>query len=78
MAAKDLHAMSQQAVSFVINTLLTNPDLRDQFAMSPLEVLVDLHLSADIELTLDEVEALVLASPDLWRSTAGLKHVQIH
>jgi hypothetical protein len=42
-----------------------------------MEVLVDLHLWADIELTLDE-EALVRVSPDVWRSTAGLTHAQIH
>jgi hypothetical protein len=70
--------MSHQAVSFVIHTLLTNQDLRDRFAMSPLDVLVDLHLSTDIELTLDEVEALVVSSPDLGRPTAGLQHVRIH
>jgi hypothetical protein len=48
--------------------------------MSPRDVLVDLHLSADIELSLDEddVEALVFSSPDLGRSTGDLKHVRIH
>ena len=70
--------MSQQAVSFVIHTLLTDQDLRNRFALSPIEVLVDLHLSADIELTLEEVEALARASPDVWRSTAGLTHARIH
>jgi hypothetical protein len=70
--------MSQQAVSFVIHTLLTDQDLRNRFALSPMEVLVDLHLSGDIELTLDEVEALVRVSPDVWRSIAGLTHAQIH
>ncbi len=70
--------MSHQAVSFVIHTLLTNQDLRDRFAMSPLDVIVDLHLAADIELTLDEIEALVLSSPDLGRPTAGLQHVRTH
>jgi hypothetical protein len=70
--------MSQQAVSFVIHTLLTNQEFRSRFVLSPMDVLVDLHLSADIELTLDEVEALVRASPDVWRSTASLSHAQIH
>ena len=70
--------MSQQAVTFVIHTLLTNQDLRDRFAMSPMEVLVDLHLLAGIELTLDEVEALVRANPDVWRQTARLTHVRVH
>ena len=70
--------MSQQAVSFVIHTLLTDQEFQSRFALSPMEVLADLHLSADIELTLDEVQALVRASPDVWRSTAGLAHAQIH
>jgi hypothetical protein len=70
--------MSQRAVSFVIHTLLADQDLRARFAISPMEVLVNLHLSTDIELTPDEVEALVRASSDLWRSTTGLMHVQIH
>jgi hypothetical protein len=70
--------MSQQAVSFVIHTLLTDQDFWNRFALSPMEVLVALLLSADIELTQDEVEALVRASPDVWRSIAGLTHAQIH
>ena len=61
--------MSQHAVSFVIHTLMTDRDLRDRFAVAPIEVLMALSLSTDIELTLDEVEGLVQASPDVWRST---------
>lgn len=70
--------MSQQALSFVIHALLTDQDLRARFAMSPLEVLVDLHLVADIELTPTEVEALVGAGPEAWRSTGGLTRARIH
>jgi hypothetical protein len=70
--------MSQQAVSFVIHALVADRDLRDRFVMSPMKVLVDLHLSADIELTLDEVEALVQASPDVWRPIRGLTRARIH
>lgn len=60
--------MSQQAVNTVVDALLTNQHLRDRFARSPIEVLVDLHLWSGIELTTDEVEALLLANPDVWRS----------
>jgi hypothetical protein len=70
--------MSQHAVSLVIHALLVSQDLRDRFGISPMEVLVDLHLSTDIELTLDEVEALVQASSDIWRSTGGAIHARIH
>ena len=70
--------MSQHSVSFIIHALLTDQTLRDQFAMSPMDVLVDLHLSADIELTLDEVEALVGASRDVWCPTGQLTHARVH
>ena len=78
MAAGRVHAMSQNAVILVIHALLVNQNLRDRFAISPIEVLVDLHLSTDIDLTLDEVAALVQAGPDVWRSTGGLVHARIH
>ena len=70
--------MSQHSVSFVIHALLTDQDLRERFAMSPMDVLVDLHLTADIELTLHEVEALVRASRDVWGPAGRLTHAQVH
>ena len=70
--------MSKNAVSLVIHALLVSQSLRDRFARSPMEVLVDLHLSTDIELTLDEVAALVQASPGVWRSTGGAIHARVH
>ena len=70
--------MSQDAISLVIYALLVNQNLRDRFARSPMEMLVDLHLSTEIVLTLDEVEALAQASPHVWRSTGGLIHARIH
>lgn len=70
--------MSKRGVSVVIQALLTDQNLRDRFAESPIEVLVDLHFSAGIELTPAEVEALARTSPDLWRSTAGPSHNRIH
>jgi hypothetical protein len=70
--------MSQHSVSLVIHALLTDQNLRDRFAMSPMDVLVDLQLAADIELTLDEVEALVRASRDVWHPTGRLTLAQVH
>ena len=70
--------MSPHSVSFIIHALLTDQTLRDRFAMSPMDVLVDLHLSADIELTLDEVEALIRASRDVWRPPGRLTHARVH
>ena len=70
--------MALQAVSSVIHVLLTDQHLRDRFAVSPMEVLVDLHLSADIELTRDEMDALIRAGRAIWRPTGGLTHIRIH
>jgi hypothetical protein len=70
--------MSQQAVRFIIHTLLTDRQFRDRFAESPMEVLAACHLSGDIDLTADEVDALVLASPDVWRSNEGLTPGRVH
>jgi hypothetical protein len=70
--------MSKRGVSVVIDTLLTDQNLRDRFAESPMDVLADLHFSAGIELTLAEVEALARAGPDVWRSTAGPSHDILH
>ena len=70
--------MSKRGVSVVIHTLLTDQDLRDRFAESPMDVLADLHFSVGIELTLAEVEALARTSADVWRSTVGQSHDTIH
>jgi hypothetical protein len=43
-----------------------------------MEVLVDLQLWSNLELTVDEVEALVLADPDVWRSNEGGSPGRIH
>ena len=70
--------MSKRGVSVVIHTLLTDQNLRDRFAESPMDVLVDLHFATGIKLTLAEVEALARTRPDVWRSTAGSSHDRIH
>jgi hypothetical protein len=70
--------MSRQAVSFVIHALLTDQNLRDRFALSPIDVLVHLLFSADINLTLGEAEALVRSGREVWRSTGRLTPAQIH
>ena len=70
--------MSKRGVSVVIHTLLTDQNLRDRFAESPMDVLADLHFTVGIELTLAEVEALARTSPDVWQSTASSSHDRIH
>jgi hypothetical protein len=73
-----LTAMSQHSVSLIIHALLTDESLRDRFSLAPMDVLVDLHLWTDIELTLDEAEAFVRASRDVWRPTEPLTHARVH
>jgi hypothetical protein len=75
---EQLIAMSQHSVSLIIHALLTDQNLRDRFAMAPMDVLVDLHLWTDIELTLDEAEAFVRAGRDVWRPTEPLTHARVH
>jgi hypothetical protein len=70
--------MSKRGVSVVIHTLLTDQDLRDRFAESPMDVLADLHFAVGIELTLAEVEALARTGAAVWRSTAGPSHDILH
>ena len=70
--------MSKRGVSVVIHTLLTDQNLRDRFAESPMDVLADLHFTAGIDLTLAEVEMLAQTRADVWRSTAGWSHDRIH
>jgi len=58
--------MSQQAVDFVIERLLTDWDLRDRFGRDPLRALAHLHFSTDIELTPDEMRAFLRIDPEIW------------
>ena len=70
--------MSQAAVGFLIDTLLTDGNLRYRFAAHPLETLVELYLRAGIELTPDEIGAFVQTDPRTWladgRVVAGPVH----
>jgi hypothetical protein len=58
--------MSRATVGFLIDCLLTNANLRLQFAQHPLETLVELSLRAGIELTPDEIDAFVRTDPETW------------
>ncbi len=60
--------MSQQAVGFLIDRLLTDEKLRDQFACNRLGTLVDLQLLG-LELTPDEIDAFAQTDPRTWLSS---------
>ena len=57
--------MSHQMVGIVIDNLLTNELLRLRFAIDPFEMFADLS-SRGVELTPDEIDALMRADARMW------------
>jgi hypothetical protein len=57
--------MSQQAVSFVVEWLLTDPDFRTQFAIERLETLLGIQSEA-FDLTNDETVAFAQTDIRMW------------
>ncbi len=65
--------MSQKTVQLVIGRLLTDEDLRLQFAGRPFETLAQLR-ERGFELTNDEIDALSRSDPKVWHSMARRLH----
>jgi hypothetical protein len=57
--------MSQENVGYVIDRLLTDSELRFQFAVDPLVAIADLHVLG-LHLTPDEIDAFVLSDARCW------------
>ena len=57
--------MSHQMVGVVIEALLTDEDLRDRFAVNPIETLVNLNFLG-FDLTRDEIEVFAQTDARLW------------
>jgi hypothetical protein len=68
--------MSQKTVQLVIGRLLTDDELRSRFVERPLETLTQLK-DLGFELTLDEIDALVLSDPNVWPSMARRIHPRL-
>jgi len=78
MCRQEVRAMSQRAVSVIVDRLVTDQDVRDRFTQHRLEVLVDLQLYAGIELTADEIAAFVCADLEAWFSDGLVIAVRLH
>jgi hypothetical protein len=57
--------MSLRNVGYVIDRLLTDRELRIQFAVDPLVAIAELHLLG-FHLTPDEIDAFVLSDARCW------------
>jgi hypothetical protein len=68
--------MSHKTVQLVIGWLLTDEDLRGRFMEQPRQTLADLR-DQGYELTLEEVEAILLCDPTLWPSSADKIHPRL-
>jgi hypothetical protein len=69
--------MSQQTVGLVIHRLLTDEELRNRFAIEPVETLADMHLRG-FELTPDEIDAFMRADVRIWFWDAPLSGGWVH
>ena len=68
--------MSQKTVQLVIGWLLTDEDLRREFAERPRETLTELR-DQGYDLTFDELDALVRSDPALWPAMARRIHPRL-
>jgi hypothetical protein len=61
--------MAHKSVQLVIGQILTDEELRERFLDEPLETLTALRDSG-FELTKNEIDALLVTDPRLWRAGA--------
>ena len=69
--------MSQDAVGMVVEKLLTDEDLRVQFALDPMETVADLFLRG-ADLTRDEIDLLRRTDAALWFLRSALRGAPRH
>lgn len=68
--------MSHKTVQLIIGRLLTEEDLREQFAAAPEEALAQLR-EQGFELTNDECDGLVQSEPGMWLAAARRIHPRL-
>jgi hypothetical protein len=68
--------MSQKTVQLLIGRLLTDEDLRLCFVERSRETLMELR-DQGLDLTTDEIEALVRIDPEAWPSMAARIHPRL-
>jgi hypothetical protein len=69
--------VSRQFVGRVIHHLLTDEELRDRFAINPVETIADL-MRQGCELTAEEVEVFVRTDARLWLWSSRLVGDRLH
>ena len=69
--------MSQQMVGFLIDQLLTDEELREQFVCNRLETLAELQLLG-LELTRDELDAFAQTDLRTWFSSEQRLGGRVH
>jgi hypothetical protein len=74
---KEAGAMSQDAVGMVVEKLLTDEDLRVQFALDPMETVAELFLGG-ADLTRDEIDLLRRTDAALWFLRSALRGAPRH
>jgi hypothetical protein len=69
--------MSHQMVGVVIHSLLTDEELRDRFAIDPMETLAALGLRG-FELTPDELEVFIRTDVRTWSWSGAVLGKRVH
>lgn len=70
--------MSREAVGVVIDQLLSNQELRDEFVDDPLGVLTCLRICDGLDLTIDEIGALLRTDPVVWSTSGRIPGATLH
>jgi hypothetical protein len=69
--------MSHRMVGSVIDSLLTDEDLRVRFALDPIEALAEINFRG-YELTPDEIDVFIQTDARLWFWNRELLGDQVH
>lgn len=69
--------MSLRMIGIVVNTLLTDEDIRDRFAIDPIKTLVDLNVRG-VQLTSDEIDVFMRTDMRVWFWNREVLGRQVH
>jgi len=69
--------MSLRMIGIVVNTLLTDEDIRDRFAIDPIKTLVDLNVRG-VQLTSDEIDVFMRTDTRVWFWNREVLGRQVH
>ena len=69
--------MSLRMIGIVVNTLLTDEDTRDRFAIDPIKTLVDFNVRG-VQLTSDEIDVFMRTDTRVWFWNREVLGRQVH